>query len=191
MSEVIAEVLEQLRSVSRKERELAWRVLHDRNYDSIYRMVCCLGCPPGEAEDVVQRVFQIAYRRILEAAEIRSLDAWLRGIAVRVVKQRRRWNRVRGLKRWLVQSTAEASAKRPESPEARTSAQETREMVEAILDSMSPKLRDVLVLVELEQCSPREAAESLQIPVNTVRSRRRMAREQFLRLWTRRHGKEL
>ena len=191
MSELIAAVLQQLKSVSRKERDQAWRVLHDQSYDSIYRMVCCLGCPASEAEDVVQRVFQIAYRRILEAAEVRSLNAWLRGIAVRVVLQRRCWRRVRDVKRRLVQSHADVSAKRPESPEASTSAEETRQMVEGILGSMSPKLRDVLVLVDLEQCSPSEAAEALRIPVNTVRSRRRLAREQFLRLWTRRHGKEL
>jgi DNA-directed RNA polymerase specialized sigma24 family protein len=53
---------------------------------------------------------------------------------------------------------------------------------------MSPKLREVLVLSELEELDLTEVAMILDIPKNTVRSRRKLARDQFARLWCGRTG---
>ncbi|HEY3499072.1 MAG TPA: sigma factor-like helix-turn-helix DNA-binding protein, partial [Polyangiaceae bacterium] len=52
-------------------------------------------------------------------------------------------------------------------------------------ERMSAKLRDALVLVELEEQTPREAAAILGIPLNTLRSRLLLARRQFEQLFAR------
>jgi len=50
---------------------------------------------------------------------------------------------------------------------------------------MSNKLRDALVLLDIEGVPPHEAAQLLGVPRNTVRSRHILAREEFKRLWDR------
>jgi RNA polymerase sigma-70 factor (ECF subfamily) len=173
-------------------RECVWRSLYDESFDTIYRLAFSLGVPAGEIEDVVQRVFLVAYRRLRELQdEVHHPRAWLRGIAVRVVCEHRRWRRVRRVKRWLLQTTVDASAEeRSTTPEELAHVAEARQMVHRVLNRMSPKLRDVLVLLEIEECPVQEVATILRIPGNTVRSRKRLARAEFERLWRRHVGRE-
>lgn len=165
-------------------RERAWRALYDGHYARVYRLVCRYGVEPADVEDLVQRVFVIAFRRIGEVGDVRDPGAWLRGIGVRVVAQHRRWRKVREVKRWLVRDAGVVAAE-PMAPDRSAVAQQELARVRAVLDRMSGKLRDVLVLCDIEDCSPSEAAEALGIPVNTVRSRRRLARAKFQELWER------
>jgi RNA polymerase sigma-70 factor (ECF subfamily) len=176
--------------VSAAEREQIWRTLYDESFDSIYRLVFSLGVPAEEIEDVVQRAFLVAYRRLQESeSEVSHPHAWLRGIAVRVVSEHRRWRRVRRVKSWLLRATLDAStSERSTTPEDDAHLAQARQLVHKVLARMSPKLRDVLVLLELEECPVQEVATILQIPANTVRSRKRLARQEFERLWRRHVG---
>ena len=54
-----------------------------------------------------------------------------------------------------------------------------RELLDRVLDSMEEKLREVFVLFELEEIEIPAIAEILEIPVGTVGSRLRRAREEF------------
>jgi RNA polymerase sigma-70 factor (ECF subfamily) len=180
---IAAPRLAELRSEHASVRDEAWRVLYDEHFDAIYRLVCRFGVPLAEVEDLTQMVFERAHRRMADVDEVRHVGVWLRGIAVRVVAEHRRWQRVRRLRQWLLESTTEAALRREPTPEQMTAAAHTQRRVGAVLDQMSRKLREVLVLVEIDECSPEEAAAVLGIPTNTVRSRRRLAREQFRKLW--------
>lgn len=171
-----------LRSTSVGDRDAAWRALYDEHFAQVYRLVCRFGVPFADVEDVAQRVFVVAYRRVQEIDEVRNVGAWLRAIVVRVVAEHRRWLRVRRVKQWLLRASAEAERSPQRDPERDAAARQAQRTVAAVLAQMSPKLRDVLVLLELEQLELRDAAETLGIPVNTVRSRRRLAREQFQRI---------
>ncbi len=179
----IDSLFKRLRSVSRDECEGAWRTLYEQNFEAIYRLVCSLGIEPFEAEDVVQRVFLVAYRRILEMVDVENPPAWIRGIAVKVVAEYRRWRKVRRLKQWLLKSSEEAGAVRAASPERMIIVDETQACVHKILAKMNPKLSAALILHELEDHSLEEVAQILAVPVNTVRSRKRLARQEFERLW--------
>jgi RNA polymerase sigma-70 factor (ECF subfamily) len=174
---------QQLRSASKPEREAAWRAVYDEHFAGVYRLACRFGVPLADVEDVTQRAFVIAHRRIEEIDEVRNVGAWLRAIVVRVVADHRRWQRVRRVKHWVLRTSAEVAHVQIPTPEHEVAAREAQALVARVLSRMSPKLRDVLVLLELEQLELAEAAETLAIPANTVRSRRRLAREQFLRVW--------
>jgi RNA polymerase sigma-70 factor (ECF subfamily) len=182
-------VQDELTSGDPRQREKAWRALVDAHYPRIYRLVCRFGVEPAEVEDIVQRALVVAFRRIHEVDDVRDPAAWLRGIAVRVVAQHRRWRGVRAAKRWILRDLPAAGVAPVITPEQSTASAEEMEAVRAVLARLSPKLRDVLVLCDIEELAPQEAAEALDIPVNTVRSRRRLAKEKFLALWEKEHGK--
>jgi len=169
--------------------EAAWRALYEEHFERIYGLVCRFGVPSWEAEDIAQTVFFRAHQKLTSAPaeKIEQMGAWLRGIAVRVVAERRRWARVRRAKSWLLSHTAEISAERTPTPEERAAQTETRREVAGVLARMSPKLAGVLVLLEIEQLSVEEAARALGVPENTVRSRRARAQARFEKLWTKRH----
>lgn len=177
-----------LRSADDTERERAWRQLFDIHYDRIYRLVCRFGVDAGEIEDLAQRAFVTAYQRIQEVDDVREPGAWLRGIVVKVVAHHRRWQKVREVKRWLLNQAPAAMPGPIASPERSVQASEEIEAVREVLCRLSHKLRDVLVLCDIEELPLHEVAELLEVPVNTVRSRRRIAREKFLSLWTAQHG---
>jgi RNA polymerase sigma-70 factor (ECF subfamily) len=171
-----------LRSRSVGDRDAAWRALYDEHFAQVYRLICRFGVPFADVEDVAQRVFVVAYRRAQEIEDVRNVGAWLRAIVVRVVAEHRRWLRVRRVKDWLLRASLEAERPPQPTPERDAAARQAQRIVAGVLAQMSPKLRDVLVLLDLEQLELREVAETLGIPANTVRSRRRLAREQFQRI---------
>jgi RNA polymerase sigma-70 factor, ECF subfamily len=181
-----------LRAASGDAREQAWRELYSANFTRIYRLAGRFGVRTDDIEDVTQRIFLTAHTRLRETDEVRDVNAWLRGIAVKVVSEYHRWRRVRALKRWLVRSTAdvERESKAPDAPDGAAHLRRQQARVAEVLARMSEKLRAVLVLLELEENRPSEVAETLQIPVNTVRSRHRLAREQFAEIWEKLYGNE-
>ena len=56
-------------------------------------------------------------------------------------------------------------------------------MIQACVLQLSVKQREVFVLYELEEIDGKEVAEVLEIPINTVWSRLRLARKRFRELW--------
>jgi RNA polymerase sigma-70 factor, ECF subfamily len=172
-----------LRSVSTSTRDQAWRVLYDQQFDRVYRLVCRFGVPLAEAEDVAQQVFVVAHRRLSEISDIENVGGWLRGIAVKLISEHHRWRRVRHVRRWIVQSLYGDDRDDRPTPTASLESAEVRARVAAVLRDLSPKLRAVLVLCDIEELDLAEVAATLAIPINTVRSRRRLARASFQRLW--------
>jgi RNA polymerase sigma-70 factor (ECF subfamily) len=160
------------------EREEVWATLYERHFDDVYRLVRRGGISVAEADDVTQRVFLRVHALLEHTPEVMYPLAWLRAITLRVVSEHHRFWRLRQVKRWLVER-ATAVSPRDATPDESFSASRDQERVAAVLSQMSPKLRDVLVLCELEDVDAGEAATILGIPKNTVRSRRALAHEQF------------
>lgn len=169
------------------ERDEVWATLYERHFDDVYRLVRRGGVPVAEADDVTQRVFLRVHALLEHTPEVMYPLAWLRAITLRVVSEHHRFWRLRQLKRWLAER-ATAVSPRDDMPDETLSASRDQQRVAAVLAQMSQKLRDVLVLCDLEELDASEAATILGIPKNTVRSRRLLARDQFARLWSRRYG---
>jgi RNA polymerase sigma-70 factor (ECF subfamily) len=60
---------------------------------------------------------------------------------------------------------------------------ENKVLIEKLLAQLPADLRTTLVLREMEQLSYEEVAESMKVPIGTVRSRLHTARERFRKLW--------
>jgi RNA polymerase sigma-70 factor (ECF subfamily) len=151
------------------------RLLVEAYFAFVWRSLRHLGVTHGDADDAAQQVFLAASGK-LASISAGSERAFLYGVAVRVASRARR-NRER--RREIHEADApEAADPAPRADEVIGQFQ-ARAMLEAILDEMSPDLREVFVLFEIEQLSRAEIAAALEIPAGTVASRLRRAREDF------------
>ncbi len=160
-----------------------FRQLYTKHFDEVMTFVLRFGLNHYDAEDLTQRVFMVALRHCAEQGPLVEARHWLRAVALRLIHQHFRWWRVRYAAKWLITQTWAGVDENDISPERETSASESLREVREILGRMSTKLRDTLVLLDIDGTPPREAAELLGIPRNTIRSRHRLARSQFKRLW--------
>lgn len=142
----------------------------------VWRVLRRLGVPESEVSDATQDVFLVVHRRLPEFEGRSKMSTWLFQICLRVASDRRRSARARevpieGLLDQLAATTADA--------ESALRRRQELAALEAILDRMEFDQRTVFIMFELEELAGEEIAEILQLPVGTVRSRLRLARESF------------
>ncbi|HKO54059.1 MAG TPA: sigma-70 family RNA polymerase sigma factor [Polyangiaceae bacterium] len=151
------------------------------HFDFVWRSLRRLGLSAADADDGAQEVFVIASRKlaaILPTTEKRFLFA----TALRVASTRRR-----GLKRrredsrsWLGEEEPELDGELSEpGPERLAELLHARRDLNEILEAMKLEQRAVFVLYELEEMTVPEIASLLELPLGTVSSRLRVAREEF------------
>ena len=155
--------------------DAAYRWLLDRYRARVVRLAAHVLRRDSEAEDVAQEAFMTAFRRLPSFRGEGRFCAWLFQITVRLCLDRRR------AARWAAEVPEEFSPNPPVRTDGDT---ETRLLVAALLDQLSPPMRAALALRELEGLEYDEIAQTLNIPVGTVRSRLSTARAQFRTLWT-------
>ena len=131
-----------------------------------------LGASEAEVEDVVHDVFMVVARRLAEFRGEAQLRTWLFAVTLRVLKNRRRGQARR---RRREEAYGELPRKTADSGAYRT-LDETQRLY-WLLERLSEGQRLVFVLSELEERAAPEIAEMLGVPVNTVYSRLRTARQ--------------
>jgi RNA polymerase sigma-70 factor (ECF subfamily) len=147
------------------------------HFRDVWRIVRRFGVPENSADDAAQEVFIIAARRLSDIAP-GSERPFLFASAVRVAANARR---ALGARR----ECAEDEGLREEGVDPRPNAEalldqkRLRQLLDRVLDQLPDDLRVCFVLYELEGMSSPEIAELLHIPVGTVASRLRRAREAF------------
>jgi RNA polymerase sigma-70 factor (ECF subfamily) len=146
----------------------------------VARWAARLGGPRVDADDVVQEVFMVAGRRLAEFRGQARPSTWLFRITDRVVRNHRRWLRVRRILTVLTARHDEiVDAARPD-PLDELAQRESALLAYRILDAMPDRHRRVLVLFELEGLSSDEIAALLGARVQTVRVWLHRARRLFL-----------
>ena len=146
------------------------------HFRDVWRIVRRFGVPENSADDAAQEVFIIAARRLSDIAP-GSERPFLFASAVRVAANARR---ALGARRECAEDDglSEGADPRPNA-EALLDQKRLRLLLDRVLDELSDDLRVCFVLYELEGMSSPEIAELLGIPVGTVASRLRRAREAF------------
>ncbi|HKU40912.1 MAG TPA: sigma-70 family RNA polymerase sigma factor [Polyangiales bacterium] len=145
---------------------------YDEHAPVIFRVLRRFGVSDAALDDAVQDVFLVACRRYAEFEGRSSTRTWLYGIARRVARDHRLRSR-RGAHE--THETDKLSASRDAA--SITEAAEAARLLDTALDGMSEALREVYVLLELEELSAPEIATLLDLPLNTVYSRVRLARQ--------------
>lgn len=161
--------------LSKEEQARVFRALYQEHVGFVWRNLRRLGVADRDVEDKVQEVFVVAHRR-WDAFEDRGHGprAWLFQILLRVASDARRHRR-----RHPVDPDGGVAEERQfvEAPQARAVAKrEALDLLDRALETIDVSRRAVLVLHEIEQMTAPEIARTLEVPLNTVYSRLRVAR---------------
>jgi len=146
------------------------------HFDFIWRSLRRLGVPEANVDDGAQQVFLIAANKlagVLPAGE----RGFLFAIALRVAADERRTRR-RHPEVAISEALREPTDQSPLA-DALLEQRQARELIDGMLESMALDLRTVFVLFEMEDLTTAQIAELLDLPMGTVASRLRRAREAF------------
>jgi len=144
--------------------------LYDRHARDVWRVIDRVTNGSSDVEDVLHTTF-MSLPRFAANFDGRSPSCrnWLCGVATRLALRHGR-----GLRRFsamLARFGASTDHASLVSPESHACDREEVLALERAVAALSPKKRAVFVLIECEGLSHLEVAETLQIPVPTVRTR--------------------
>ena len=154
----------------------------------VWRVLRRLGVREADVADATQEVFLVVHQRLAEFEERARLTTWLFRICVNVARDRRRLHRRRpeAPDVLLVEKVASPGA----DAEHQLHRRREVEQLDQLLEELDFDQRIVFVLFELEERSGDEIATTLELPVGTVRSRLRLAREAFRAAMARRQARD-
>ena len=164
----------------------ALRRLMDAHFDFVWRSLRRLGLLDADADDGTQEVFLVASRKLSQIAA-GSERQFLFATAVRVASTRRRSVKRRREEPLLGLDEQERSEP---GPERLTEMSFARRELQQILDGMDLDQRAAFILFELEELTVPEIANTLGVPVGTISSRLRAAREHFQASLRRREARD-
>ena len=131
----------------------------------LYRTALRMLCQADKASDAVQETYLLAWKSFAKYERGTNCRAWLYQILFNVVRhERRNWFK------WITGAEEDVSARETKAP-ASVPTTLSDKAVLAALDSLAESFRAVVLLVDVEEFSYKEASEILQIPIGTVMSR--------------------
>ena len=129
----------------------------------------------SDAEDLTQQAFAEAARSIVTFRGESALSTWLYGIAMNLV---RNYLSRAPHRRYAFEddNALESIASEGANPEEQAERRELLAKLSHELETLPAEMRQVLMLVAVEEMSYEQAAVMLSIPIGTVRSRASRAR---------------
>ena len=151
-----------------------FRAFFRTHYAFVWRCVRRLGVPTAELDDVVQEVFLAAHSDRASFEGRSSIKTWLYGVAVNRARMHHRSRARRAQRR---QDGGALVVAQP--PSDLVSRHAAVDLLDRLVSSLDPPKRQVFVLIELEDVPAKEVAAQLDISINTVHSRLRLARRRI------------
>ena len=136
-----------------------------------------------DIEDIVQDVFESAFKNIRSFDSARAFSPWIFRIAHNAYvnglrKQSRNPLTMLDFDTFVSHHVDEAGG-----AELGREQKEMKELIERGLETLSPKSREILVLYYLEEFSYQEIADILQVPIGTVGVRLKRARDSLTNVY--------
>jgi len=144
-------------------------------FSYVTRTLRRLGVRPADLDDRVHDVFVAVFRQRAAYDPARPARPWLFGFAYRVAADHRKsaWS-----KRAVLDDSFDPADHRPDAG-AQLDAERERALVLEALEAIELDRRAVFVLADIDGVAQPEIAAALGIPLGTVYSRLRLAREDF------------
>jgi RNA polymerase sigma-70 factor (ECF subfamily) len=178
------------------ERELFAELVH-RYERELYNYLCRYLGKPEMAEDVFQAAFLLVHQKCHQFEAGRRFRPWLYAVTTNAaIDAQRRDKRHRAVSldrvggRDLDDSAKLADLLVSDDPDplCQASRLESGEWVQQALDELSDQMRSVVHLVYYQGLKYREAADALDIPVGTVKSRLHAAIQKLNDYWNKTHA---
>ena len=164
----------------------AVRHLVSANNQRLFRTAWSILRNRQEAEDVLQSCYANALAAIGSFEGRSSLTTWLTRIAInealarkRVQERRRKHLEAEGVQVLETYREQLAKGSHAPSPEAEAAREQLRSILEGAISDLPENFRTVFVLHEIEGVSVEEAAQALEIPTGTVKTRLMRARRKL------------
>ncbi len=162
--------------------DAAWSALHRQWAGPVLSWCSYLGGGRIDPDEAARDVFFRLWQTISRIRSPEVFSAFLYSITRRVISEHRRraW-----LRRWVGEPAAE-QIDTARSPHELTASREIAQGVQAALESMRPRDREIIVMCDVQGYTTAEAAGLLGIQPNTAKSRLLRARSRFEAAATRR-----
>lgn len=160
------------------DRDLLFRDLVRAHWTRLHRFIMKNIGHRDEAEDLTQQAFAEAVRSYEHFRGQSELSTWLYGIAMNLVRNylsrapHRRFN-------FVGDEALDGVANEAPDLEAALAQAQQIHALEAALQELPEHMREVLLLVAVDELSYEDAAALLTVPVGTVRSRVSRARAEL------------
>jgi RNA polymerase sigma-70 factor (ECF subfamily) len=162
--------------------------VYRRYFDFVWSSVRRLGAEAEATDDLVQEVFIVIHGKLASLEKPEALRSFIYGVVRRTVSTHRRAKRSRPVAGFTASIGPEAVSHSP-TPLEQTEANAELQVLRKLLEELDEPKREVFALVELEELTVPEAAEVLEIPLNTAYSRLRLARQAFEAALARHHAR--
>ena len=160
--------------------------IYRNEFPYVWKTLRRLGASAQDIEDLTHDLFVVVHRHLPDYDPERPLRPWLFGIALRVLADHRRAARH---KHEIFTDEFDPADGAPTVLE-RMEGEEARDLLMRALDRLDLDRRAVFVLHELDELPAPEIARVLEIPLNTVYSRLRLARADVTEALRRSYGRE-
>src|SRR5215475_1069326 len=169
----------------------AMQMLFARHKVRVYRYALRVTNDDATAQDIVNEVFLVVWRRAGRFEGRSEVSTWLLAIARNLVSTTLKRRPVQHLD----QSIADSVADPADDPEVVVSKLQESSILAACLNKLSPSHREIIDLVYYREKSVKEVAEVIGIPRSTVKTRMFYARNEIADLlrqcgidWSRRRA---
>jgi RNA polymerase sigma-70 factor (ECF subfamily) len=165
---------------ARQGDQSAFGELVRRHQGAVFRAALAALGSPEDAEEIAQDAFVAAYSNLDGFREEASFRTWVVAIAWRraLTRRRRLASQVRRLVQWTDWKWNAVAATAP-STEDRVAERQLGDQVKRLIAALPPKFRDALVMTAGTDSNYREVAETLDIPVGTLKWRVSEARQRI------------
>jgi RNA polymerase sigma-70 factor (ECF subfamily) len=158
---------------------LSFQVVYTQYFDFVWSSARRFGIAPDAMDDIVQEVFIVIHAKLDSLERPEALRNWIYGVVRRVASNHRRALRTQTAAGIVVGSYGETAESREPTPFEHLRTNADLVLLASLLNELDEPKREVFALVELDELTVPEAAEILELPLNTAYSRLRAARQAF------------
>jgi RNA polymerase sigma-70 factor (ECF subfamily) len=164
---------------SQRGEDAAFEELMSRYSDLFHSLAFFLVGHAGDVEDVVQETFLAAYEGMGSFKARSSVKTWLSAILLNRAALCHRSRRTRASAGTVCLSEASRAVLDGNVASSLTAAADIKMDVMAVLQTLQPEHREIVVLREMNGMSYQQISEALSLPAGTVESRLFRARQEL------------
>ena len=158
--------------------EAAFETIYQTFSGFVYRVSLRMVDNASDAQEIVQDIFVRIFHQLEEFRFESSLKTWIYRITINTTLnyRKKRSSQNERVKKYQENYSFESQEEKP----CYTQNEDNKHLVERLLKQLNPEQRACIVLRNIEGLSYEEIAQTLEININTVRTRLKRAREKLM-----------